>query len=66
MKKIMLRKDYQTKVVPVAEAVGHYLAEPANRVWNETFIDEDTQQNVVIERAENIAHRGCMVTDKVL
>lgn len=66
MKKIMLRKDYQTQVVPVAEAVGHYLAEPANRVWNETFIDESTQQNVVIERTENIAHRGCMVTDKVL
>ena len=41
MKKIMLRKDYQTKVVPVVEAVGHYLAESVNRVWNETFIDED-------------------------
>lgn len=29
MKKITLRKDYQTKVVPVEEAVGHYLAESA-------------------------------------
>lgn len=66
MKKIMLRKDYQTKVVPVAEAVGHYLAESVNRVWNETFVDEDTKENVVIERTENIFRRGCLVTDKVL
>ncbi len=66
MKKIMLRKDYQTKAVPVVEAVGHYLAESVNRVWNETFIDEDTKENVVIERTENIFRRGCLVTDKVL
>lgn len=42
MKKIMLRKDYKTEVVPVAKAVGSYLAKAVNRVWNETFVDEDT------------------------
>lgn len=66
MKKIMLRKDYQTKVVPVAEAVGHYLVKPAKVVWNETFIDEDTQKPIPIERAEIVARRGCLVTAKVL
>lgn len=66
MKKIMLRKDYKTKVVPVAEAVGCYLVKPVNRVWNEVFIDEKTQENVSIERTENIVHRGCLVTEKVL
>lgn len=66
MKKIMLRKDYQTKVVSVDDAVGYYLAEPVMREWDETFIDEDTQEHVVIKRSENIVHRGCLVTDKVL
>lgn len=66
MKKIMLRKDYKTKVVPVAEAVGCYLVKPVNRVWNEVFVDEKTQENVSIERTENIVHRGCLVTEKVL
>lgn len=26
MKKIILRKDYKTRVVPVEESIGHYLA----------------------------------------
>lgn len=60
MKKIMLRKDYKTKVVPVAEAVGCYLVKPVYRVWNEVFVDEKTQENVSIERTENIVHRGCL------
>lgn len=50
MKKIMLRKDYQTKVVPVAEAIGHYLAKRAVRTWTEDFIDEDTKETVTIDR----------------
>lgn len=66
MKKIMLRKDYKTEVVPVAKAVGSYLAKAVNRVWNETFVDEDTQEAVSIERIDIIADRGCMVSDDVL
>lgn len=58
MKKIMLRKNYQTKVVSVDDAVGYYLAEPVMREWDETFIDEDTQEHVVIKRSENIVLRG--------
>lgn len=66
MKKIMLRKDYKTEVVPVAKAVGSYLAKAVNRVWNETFVDEDTYEAVSIERIDIIADRGCMVSDDVL
>ncbi len=66
MKKVMLRKDYQTEVVPVAEAVGRYLAKNATRSWTEQFVDEDTHETVQIERNEIIAHRGQMVTDTVL
>lgn len=66
MKKITLRKDYQTKVVPVEEAVGHYLAESAGLVWNETYIDEDTQEPVTIERSELVVRRGTLVTEKIL
>lgn len=66
MKKIMLRKDYKTEVVPVAKAVGRYLAKSVNRVWNETFVDEKTQEAVSIERIDIIADRGCMVSNDVL
>lgn len=41
MEKIILRKDYKTRVVPVEESIGHYLAKRAARTWTEDFIDED-------------------------
>lgn len=66
MKKVMLRKDYKTEVVPVAEAVGRYLSKNATRSWTETFMDADTKETVQIERNEIIARRGQMVTDTVL
>lgn len=62
MKKIMLRKDYQTKVVPVAEAIGHYLAKRAVRTWTEDFIDEDTKEMVTIDRCEVLLERGKLIT----
>lgn len=46
MEKIILRKDYKTSVVPVEEAVGHYLAKRAVCTWTEGFIDEDTKETV--------------------
>lgn len=62
MKKIMLRKDYQTKVVPIAEAIGHYLAKRAVRTWTEDFIDEDTKETVTIDRCEVLLERGKLIT----
>lgn len=38
MEKILLRKDYKIRVVPVEEAVGHYLAKRVERVWTEDFL----------------------------
>lgn len=66
MKKIMLRKDYKTEVVPIANALGCYLAKSVNHVWNETFVDEKTQETVSIERTETIAHCGCLIAGSVL
>lgn len=66
MKKVMLRKDYQTKVVSVADAVGRYLVKNAVRSWEEQYVDEDTHETVLIERNEIVAHRGQMVTDEML
>ena len=43
MEKIILRKDYKTRVVPVEEAVGHYLTKKAARTWTEEFVDESTK-----------------------
>ena len=62
MKKIILRKDYQTKVVPVAEAIGHYLAKRAVRTYTEDFIDEDTKETVTIDRCEVLLERGKLIT----
>lgn len=66
MKKVMLRKDYQTEVVPVADAVGRYLSKNVAHSWIETFMDADTKETVQIERNEIVVPRGQMVTDKVL
>lgn len=52
MEKIILRKDYKTRVVPVEESIGHYLAKRAARTWTEDFIDEDTKETVTIDRCE--------------
>lgn len=66
MKKILLRKDYKTMVVPVESAVGLYLAQNATIKWNEKFIDEDTKEEVNIERSEIVAGCGEMVTEKMV
>ena len=66
MKKILLRKDYKTMVVPVESAVGFYLAQNATINWNEKFIDEDTKEEVNIERSEIVAGCGEMVTEKMV
>lgn len=65
MEKIILRKDYKTSVVPVEEAVGHYLAKRAVCTWTEGFIDEDTKETVKIDRCEVLLDRGRVITNEL-
>ena len=65
MEKIILRKDYKTRVVPVEEAVGHYLTKEAARTWTEEFVDESTKETVKIDRCEVLLGRGKLITDKL-
>ena len=65
MEKIILRKDYKTRVVPVKEAVGHCLAKRAARTWTEEFVDESTNETVKINRCEVLLKRGKLITDKL-
>ena len=65
MEKIILRKDYKTRVVPVEEAVGHYLAKRAARTWTEEFVDESTNETVKIDRCEVLLERRKLITDKL-
>ena len=64
MEKIILRKDYKTRVVPVEEAVGHYLAKEAAHTWAEEFVDEGNE-TVKINRCEVLLRRGKLITDKL-
>lgn len=65
MEKIILRKDYKTRVVPVEEAVGHFLAKEAARTCAEDFIDGRTDEKVKIDRCEVLLKRGKLITDKL-
>lgn len=65
MEKIILRKDYKTRVVPVEEAVGRFLAKEAARTWTEEFVDESTNETVKIDRCEVLLKRGKLITDKL-
>ena len=65
MEKIILRKDYQTRVVPVEESVCNYLAKSAVRTWTEEFIDKDNNETVKIERSEVLLDRGTFVTENL-
>lgn len=65
MEKIILRKDYKTSVVPVEEAVGHYLAKRAVCTRTERFIDEDTKETVKIDRCEVLLDRGGVITNEL-
>ena len=65
MEKIILRKNYKTRVVPVEEAVGHYLTKTAARTWTEEFVDESTKETVKIDRCEVLLERGKLITDKL-
>ena len=65
MEKIILRKDYKTRVVPVEEAVGHYLAKEAAHTWTEEFVDESANETVKINRCEVLLKRGKLITDKL-
>lgn len=65
MEKIILRKDYKTRVVSVEEAVGHFLAKKAARTWTEEFVDESTNETVKIDRCEVLLKRGKLITDKL-
>ena len=65
MEKIILRKDYKTRVVPVKEAVGHYLAKEAAHTWTEEFVDESANETVKINRCEVLLKRGKLITDKL-
>ena len=65
MEKIILRKDYKTRVVPVKEAVGHCLAKRAARTWTEEFVDESTNETVKTDRCEVLLERGKLITDKL-
>lgn len=63
MEKIIMRKDYSTRVVPVEKSVGYCLAKRATRTWTEEFIDEDTKETVKIDRCEVLLERGELITD---
>ena len=65
MEKIILRKDYKTRVVPVEEAVGHYLAKETAHTWTEEFVDESANETVKINRCEVLLKRGKLITDKL-
>ena len=65
MEKIILRKDYKTRVVSVEEAVGHYLAKEAAHTWTEEFVDESANETVKINRCEVLLKRGKLITDKL-
>ena len=65
MEKIILRKDYKTREVPVEEAVGHYLAKEAAHTWTEEFVDESANETVKINRCEVLLKRGKLITDKL-
>ena len=65
MEKIILRKNYKTRVVPVEEAVGHCLAKGAAHTWTEEFVDESTNETVKINRCEVFLKRGKLITDKL-
>ena len=65
MEKIILRKNYKTRVVPVEEAVGHCLAKGAAHTWTEEFVDESTNETVKIDRCEVLLKRGKLITDKL-
>ena len=65
MEKIILRKDYETRVVPVEEAVGHCLAKGAAHTGTEEFVDESTNETVKIDRCEVLLKRGKLITDKL-
>nr|DAL54103.1 MAG TPA_asm: hypothetical protein [Caudoviricetes sp.] len=65
MEKITMRKDYTTRVVPVEESVGHYLAKRAALTWTEDFIDEDTKETVTIDRCEVLLERGKMMSPEL-
>lgn len=65
MEKIILRKDYKTRVVPVEEAVDHYLAKEVARTWAEEYVDESTKETVKIDRCEVLLVRGKLITDKL-
>ena len=65
MEKIISRKDYKTRVVPVEEAVGHFLAKEAARTWTEEFVDENTNETVKKNRCEVLLKRGKLITDKL-
>lgn len=66
MEKIIMRKDYTTRVVPVEESVGYYLAKRAVRTWAEDFIDEDTKETVKIDRCEVLLERGKLMTEELV
>jgi len=65
MKQVLLRKDYITRKVTPRQGIGMYLAKNVLKTWNEKFVDEDTQEEVVIERSEVLFERNTKVDDKL-
>ena len=57
MGKIILRKDYKTRVVPVEEAVGHYLAKRAAHTWTEEFVMSPLSTAMSISRTSKRSFR---------
>lgn len=58
MEKVILRKDYKVEKLPVEQAEGKKLARRVLKKWTETFVDEDTNENVDIERQEILLECG--------
>lgn len=66
-KKWMMPEDIKVIETNKPEEIFHkYLAECAVKTWTENFVDEDTGENVPVERHEVIFDRGTYIDESLL
>ena len=66
-KKWMMPEDIKVIETNKAEEMLHkYLAESAVKTWTENFVDQDTGENVPVERHEVIFDRGTYIDESLL
>lgn len=66
MKKVILRKDYKTQLLPIEQAVDMVTSKRACKTWTETFVDLDTDEKVDIERCKIILEANTLINDAAL